>query len=731
MRGFFKLNLLIRSCLMIMFLLISRAAHGVESVTLSPTDTEAEIVRKAAGVTPHPRQIAWQRRELNAFLHFGMNTFTNKEWGDGTESPELFNPADFDARQWMRVLKKSGFSQVIITAKHHDGFCLWPSAYTGHSVKNSPWRGGKGDVVREVADAAREAGLDFGFYLSPWDRHEPTFGTTAYNEHFLNQLRELLTNYGPVTEVWFDGACGDMDPRCKNLKYDWPPIFALVRELQPDAVISIYGPDARWIGNEAGENADTQWSVVPDGPGGPIPGDRASLIEAAQRGARLRWYPAQADTSIRPGWFYHKAEDYMVKPLDKLIDIYFDTVGGDAQLLLNIPPDAHGLIAKADIKRLKEFRRVLDSVFDINYAINAQTATDTGSNDKYIIDGDPDTFWSAADGAATAEIEFTLSTPATFDVVMLQEHIALGQRIESFTVEAYVDGNWREIGAGTTVGHKRLLRIAPVTASRVRVRITAARAAPTLVEFGLFSSAADQATGNDSDAFFPPLPEGKRFELVWSDEFEGDMLDATKWNVADGPRRDGFWSPGAVKLDGNGFLVIETFKDGDKFIDGEIDTQGKFEHTFGFYTARVRLQKQPGHWSAFWLFGDGICSKGNQGKDGSEIDIYEKIDQSDIVLHNLHWDCYCPILCTAGKKASVPGVAEGFHTFSVLWSPKKYVFYVDGKETWTTGAGGVCRVPLYVLLSDEIGTWAGDIKTAALPDSFAVDYVRVYDVVDE
>lgn len=480
----------------IFFISIFSAARGEEFVTLSPADNEADVVQKAASVTPHPRQIAWQRRELNAFLHFGMNTFTNKEWGDGTEAPALFNPTEFDARQWMNVLKKAGFSQVIITAKHHDGFCLWPSAYTVHSVKNSPWSGGKGDVVREVSDAAREAGLAFGFYLSPWDRHEPTFGTKAYNEHFLNQLRELLTNYGPVTEVWFDGACGDMDPRCKDLKYDWPPIFALVRELQPDAVISIYGPDARWIGNEAGENADTQWSVVPDSLATPVPGDRYSLLEASHRGERLRWYPAQADTSIRPGWFYHKTEDYMVKPLDKLIDIYFDTVGGNTQLLLNIPPDARGLIAKADIKRLKEFRRVLDDVFDVDYALGATaTASNTrpgGYDAAQITDDDADTFWMAEDGQKTADIEFALAQPATFDTAMLQEHIALGQRIESFEVEAYINGEWKPVSKGTTIGYKRLLRFAPVTASRVRVRITHARAEPTLEAFGLFSSQRDE-----------------------------------------------------------------------------------------------------------------------------------------------------------------------------------------------------------------------------------------------
>lgn len=237
----------------------------------------------------------------------------------------------------------------------------------------------------------------------------------------------------------------------------------------------------------------------------------------------------------------------------------------------------------------------------------------------------------------------------------------------------------------------------------------------------------ETATGT----FIPAPPEGKRFTLVWGDEFDGDKLDAAKWSVTEGPRRDGFWRADAVKLDGDGHLVISTFMDGDKYIDGVVDSSGKFEHTYGFYTARVRLQRSVGHWSAFWLMPRDICAKVKGGGDGTEIDIYEKIDQTDTVLHNLHWDCYCDIFCAAGTRAEVTGVMEGYHEFSLWWTPDEYVFYVDGRETWRTAAGGVCAVPLYVLFSDEIGTWAGDIREAELPDDFAVDYVRVYDLVEK
>lgn len=470
-------------------------AFAHDSVKLDPADTEETVVRKAAGVTPSPRQLEWQRYELTAFLHFGMNTFTNREWGTGTESESLFNPTALDARQWVAALKDAGFKEIIITAKHHDGFCLWPSKFTEHSVKNSPWKDGKGAVVREVADAAHEAGLKFGVYLSPWDRHEATYGTPAYNDYYKNQLRELLTNYGEISEVWMDGACGDNDPRCGKMPYDWDNIFALVRELQPNAVLSIYGPDVRWVGNEAGDARESEWSVLPKSAGGGDPdlGSREMLMAAAKRGETLVWSPAQTDTSIRPGWFYHKTEDYSVRPLDKLIQIYFGSVGGNSVLLLNIPPDKRGRIADVDVRRLKQFRRALDAIFKNNLAAGASASTATAahgdvSTARNTVDGDQDTFWSTDDGVTAATIEYDLGAPKTFDVAMLQEHIATGQRIEEFFIDIWDGSNWKQIAGATTVGYKRLLRLPAATARKVRVRITKSRVSPTLAEFGLFYS---------------------------------------------------------------------------------------------------------------------------------------------------------------------------------------------------------------------------------------------------
>ncbi|HDT14324.1 MAG TPA: hypothetical protein ENO03_08225, partial [Candidatus Aminicenantes bacterium] len=314
---------------------------GSGVVRIGPADSISELEAKAAGIVPSERQFRWQALEFQAFVHFGMNTFTDREWGEGTEDPKLFDPTDLSADQWVEAVKAAGIRGLIVTAKHHDGFCLWPSAFTEHSVKASPWKDGKGDVVGEVAEACRKGGLAFGVYLSPWDRHEPSYGDSPrYNEHFKNQLRELLTRYGEVSEVWFDGACGE-GPNGKRQVYDWAGYFALIRELQPGAVISIMGPDARWIGNEAGVTRESEWSVIPvvgndDAPDEKNPGGIAGLdaqakdlgsfgriAEVARQGGRLIWYPGQVDVSIRPGWFYHEAEDDKVKTLDRILDIYY------------------------------------------------------------------------------------------------------------------------------------------------------------------------------------------------------------------------------------------------------------------------------------------------------------------------------------------------------------------------------------------------------------------------
>ncbi len=469
-------------------------ADGASSVQLSPDDTPEEVMAKAARVVPAPRQLAWQKLEFTAFIHFGMNVFTDREWGDGTEDPALFSPTQLDARQWVAAIKAAGMTELILTAKHHDGFCLWPSEYTEHSVKNSPWRDGKGDVVREVAEACREGGIKLGIYLSPWDRHEPSYGDSPrYNEYFVNQLRELLTGYGEVSEVWFDGACGE-GPNGKRQEYDWGAFHATIRELQPNACISVCGPDVRWCGNEAGHSRQSEWSVWPEGSSATAqePGSRELVLQAARRGGRLTWYPAQVNTSIRPGWFYHAAQDGQVKSLEHLLDVYYGSVGGNAQFLLNLPPDSRGLIHENDVQRLRELGEVLRATFGEDLARGAIASADhvRGGDEAFgadrALDGDPDTYWSTDDGVTAAALTLDLGQPRTFGIAMLQEQITVGQRVERFALEAWLEDGWREIARSTTIGYKRLLRFPEVTTQRVRVRIEDSRLCPTLASLGLF-----------------------------------------------------------------------------------------------------------------------------------------------------------------------------------------------------------------------------------------------------
>jgi alpha-L-fucosidase len=437
---------------------------------------------EAVRVLPTPQQLAWQELELIAFAHFGVNTFTDREWGDGKESPKIFNPTAFDADQWVRVLKDAGFKLLILTAKHHDGFCLWPSRYTKHSVKNSPWRGGRGDVVREVAEACRRGGLKFGFYLSPWDRHEPSFGTPAYDKYFTNQLRELLTQYGEVTEVWFDGACGvKEDPRCKGVTYNWPLIHGVVRELQPKAVVAISGPDVRWVGNETGVARETEWSLQPGDP--KFHGEKKWVF-----------WPAECDVSIRPGWFYHAAEDDKVKSLDQLVDIYYKSVGRNSVLLVNVPPDRRGLIHENDAGRLREWRAVIDATFREDLARGKKTRSSSADRrapqhgpDK-AVDGETSTYWLAAEGQRRGWLEVDLGGEVTFDRSMVMEYLPFGQRIAGYAIEAWQGGRWQPVAKGTTVGYKKLDRFPAVTARRVRLVIRESLGRPAVRTFGLFKA---------------------------------------------------------------------------------------------------------------------------------------------------------------------------------------------------------------------------------------------------
>lgn len=440
--------------------------------------TAEEKLDMASRLVPTPQQLEWQAMELTAFLHFGVNTFTGREWGDGTEDPNIFNPTALDCEQWVRTLKDAGFKMALITAKHHDGFCLWPTKTTRHSVASSPWKDGKGDVVRELRDACKKYGIKFGVYLSPWDRNASCYGDSpAYNQFFIEQLTELLTNYGEVHEVWFDGANGE-GPNGKKQIYDWDAILRTIRRLQPKAVTAIMGDDVRWVGNEKGIGRETEWSATALTPGiYPRSGEQNKALgiygkakdlggrDIVARATELFWYPSEVDVSIRPGWFYHADQDNQVKSLSHLADIYFKSVGYNSVLLLNIPPDLRGRIHESDVQRLKEFSGYLKKTFARNYVLKGDEA------------------WQGTSGTAR---EYDVQKGALVNAFMIQEDISKGQRIESFLVEAYKDGAWIHLSEGTTVGYKRLVRFSDTRPERIRVTIRSARGIANVSAVGLF-----------------------------------------------------------------------------------------------------------------------------------------------------------------------------------------------------------------------------------------------------
>ena len=461
-----------------------------------------EAYKRAAQVVPSKRQLNWQKLEFYAFCHFGMNTFTGKEWGDGKASPELFNPTDFDAEQWAKAIKDGGMSAMILTCKHHDGFCLWPSAYTDYSVKASPFKNGNGDVVKEVSDACRKYGLKFGIYLSPWDRHEESYGKgEEYNEYYKNQLRELLSNYGDIFCIWLDGACGE-GKNGKVQEYDWPGYYKVMRELQPNATINVCGPDVRWVGNEAGVGRESEWSVVPSyysineftaensqkednkkfrkSHSRMIMdmGSRKAIADADE----LIWYPSEVDVSIRPGWFFHESENYKQKSLKKLMKIYLSSVGNNSTLLLNIPPDKTGKIYETDVLLLDSFRRTLKRRFPNDLLKNAKvTASSNSEKAKNIISSDDTLFWQADEKDEKPEIVFEFSEKTEFDALVLQENIATGQQIEKFSVYIEQFGTWRKISKKTVIGYKKIITFKrPKKTKKIKIRIDSYRVKCTL-----------------------------------------------------------------------------------------------------------------------------------------------------------------------------------------------------------------------------------------------------------
>ncbi|HYC83711.1 MAG TPA: alpha-L-fucosidase [Chryseosolibacter sp.] len=455
----------------------------------------------AVGAIPSEAQLRWHEMEMNAFIHFTINTFTDKEWGYGDESPQLFNPAALDVDQWIITLKDAGFKGVILTTKHHDGFCLWPSKFTGHSIEKSPYKEGKGDIVKEVSEACKRHGLKFGIYLSPWDRNRADYGTPAYVEYYRNQLKELFDNYGPVFEMWFDGANGG-DGYYGGARetrridgatyYDWPRTLKLVKDISPDILFfSDAGPHIRWVGNERGVAGTTNWNTItPDTLYAGKPGLENLLQEGSENGTR--WIPAEVDVSIRPGWFYHQKEDSLVKTPEKLFEIYLSSVGRGSTLLLNVPPDKRGLIHEKDLAALKAWKLMVDAAFKTNFALTASAVEATavrGNDARYgagnTTDANPSTYWATDDNIVTGSIEITLREPRTIQYVVLQEYIRLGQRVRAFTVEAMTGGGWKTIAEGTTIGYKRILKTTPQQTARIRVNIVDAKACPLISSIGI------------------------------------------------------------------------------------------------------------------------------------------------------------------------------------------------------------------------------------------------------
>lgn len=459
---------------------------------------------------PEPKQVEWQQMETYAFIHFGLNTFNDREWGYGDTDPKTFNPTNLDCEQWAQTLVKAGMKGVILTAKHHDGFCLWPFEGTDYSVKNSPWKNGQGNVVKELSEACKKYGLKFAVYLSPWDRHQANYGTPEYLPYFYAQLHDLLTNYGPVFEVWFDGANGGdgwyggaKDIRTIDRKnyYNYPRIYEMLDSIQPQAIIfSDGGPGCRWVGNEKGFAGATNWSFLRKGE--VHPGyDKSYELQYGHPDGN-QWVPAECDVSIRPGWFYHPEEDDRVKSPDQLVDLYYRSVGHNATLLLNFPVDRRGLIHPVDSANAVRFHEMIQQQLKTNLVAGMipKVSNERGGDfvASALTDDNFDTYWATEDGVTTADIEFSFDTPTRMNRMMLQEYIPLGQRVKAFVVEYLDKDTWLPVKLNeetTTIGYKRLLRFETVETKGIRIRITDARGPLCLSSVGVYDA------GNVSDSF--------------------------------------------------------------------------------------------------------------------------------------------------------------------------------------------------------------------------------------
>lgn len=473
------------------------------SVFQVPAVNKERQVAPPSPVYPIPtdRQLAWHEMEQYAFIHFSINTFTGKEWGYGDESPDVFCPSEMDVNQWIKSIKAAGLKAIVLTCKHHDGFCLWPSQYTEHSVKNSKWKNGKGNVVKEVSEACRKNGLKFGIYLSPWDRNRADYGSPSYIDYYRNQLYELFTAYRPVFEMWFDGAnggngfYGGANEKRKidgSTYYDWPTTINMVRKIEPDLIFfSDAGPDIRWCGNERGYAGETNWSLINTDSIFAGKSGIEKILNSGQENGKS-YIPAEVDVSIRPGWFYHAEEDNKVKTPEKLFEIYLSSVGRGANLILNIPPDRRGLLHENDIKALRGWKILIDDAFKTNIALysSVKSGSYRGNSKLYaptnVTDNNKDTYWTTDDGVVTGHLIIELGPKKTVKYVKLQEYIKLGQRVKRFAIYFWRNNSWEEMTNGTTIGYQRIIKIEPTETERIKIAIIASKASPLISNIEVF-----------------------------------------------------------------------------------------------------------------------------------------------------------------------------------------------------------------------------------------------------
>jgi alpha-L-fucosidase len=474
---------------------------GIFSILITGCQKNEVLPPEPVLPIPNEYQLAWHKLEQYAFIHFTTNTFTDKEWGYGDENPKIFNPTELNAEQWVTTIKETGLKGLIITTKHHDGFCLWPSKYTEHSLKQSPYKNGNGDIVKEVADACRKHGLLFGAYLSPWDRNFAGYAKPEYITYYRNQLTELIENYGPFFEIWFDGANGgdgyyggsrEIRKIDNSTYYDWPNTISIARKLNPEAILfSDAGPDIRWCGNERGVAGETNWNTISIDTLHPGKAGISPLLNKGSEDGNA-WVPAEVDVSIRPGWFYHAKEDTSVRTAENLFKIYLESVGRGSNLLLNLPPDRRGLIHENDVKTLREWKKLIDKAFANNIAPLADVKANTyrGKSHQFsaanVTDSNDETYWATDDNILSGNIEMDFKQPRKINYVVLQEYIALGQRVKSFDIEILKNDKWEKVAFGTTIGYKRILPLENIETTKLKINILDSKACPTISNIEIF-----------------------------------------------------------------------------------------------------------------------------------------------------------------------------------------------------------------------------------------------------